>query len=238
MDFHSLMWEKHKKLVGDYTRLFVQTKTKTDGDVLREEYRFIRDDEEGEDGEETWEKRLAKKYYEKLNREYAIGDLSRARDGHIGLRWRTQSEVVSGRGHFSCGAKGCSQMSPLTSYEVDFAYAEAGVERRALVKLRLCPSCSKLLFEARSHHGRTKEKEKDDRSHRHGNHRDHRRHRKEGAEEGKSSPPEKRVKQEPEKADAAPTMVAKATGDERETKPAVHRSREEEIDELFAGLFP
>lgn len=40
-----------------------------------------------------------------LFREYAIADLSRYREGKVGLRWRTQCEVVSGRGQFVCGAK-------------------------------------------------------------------------------------------------------------------------------------
>ena len=44
----------------------------------------------------------------KLFKEYAIADLSRHKEGRVGLRWRTQ-EVVSGRGQFICGAKvrGC-----------------------------------------------------------------------------------------------------------------------------------
>lgn len=41
----------------------------------------------------------------KLFKEYAIADLSRYKEGRVGLRWRTQEEVVSGRGQFVCGAK-------------------------------------------------------------------------------------------------------------------------------------
>lgn len=41
----------------------------------------------------------------KLFKEYAIADLSRYKEGRVGLRWRTQKEVVSGRGQFVCGAK-------------------------------------------------------------------------------------------------------------------------------------
>lgn len=40
----------------------------------------------------------------KLFKEYAIADLTRYKEGRVGLRWRTQREVVSGRGQFSCGA--------------------------------------------------------------------------------------------------------------------------------------
>ena len=61
-----------------------------------------------EDDEVTsWEKRLAKKYYDKLFKEYAIADLSRYREGAIGLRWRTAKEVVAGKGQFVCGVKRC-----------------------------------------------------------------------------------------------------------------------------------
>ena len=46
---------------------------KTDHDVLKEEYRFIRSDD---NGSLTWEQRLAKRYYEKLFKEYALADMS------------------------------------------------------------------------------------------------------------------------------------------------------------------
>lgn len=59
----------------------------------------------------------------------------------MGLRWRTQPEVVSGKGQFSCGCKGCSGTDGLCSFEVNFAYVEAGQKKQALVKLRLCPDC-------------------------------------------------------------------------------------------------
>lgn len=41
----------------------------------------------------------------KLFREYAVADLSRYKEGKVGLRWRTQQEVVNGAGQFECGAK-------------------------------------------------------------------------------------------------------------------------------------
>lgn len=110
--------------------------------------RFIRS--EADDAADSWEVRLAKKYYRwflgegaqdalllqprhtaarppglacsapaglaghppprphthsKLFKEYAIADLSRHREGRVGLRWRTQREVVNGTGQFACGAK-------------------------------------------------------------------------------------------------------------------------------------
>ena len=46
------------------------------------------------------------------------------------MRWRTQPEVVAGKGHFSCGARGCAEAQGLASYEVDFAYEEAGERKQ------------------------------------------------------------------------------------------------------------
>lgn len=50
-----------------------RSKDRTDLDVIREEMRFIWEDDEPVD---TWEKRLAKKYYDKLFKEYCICDLT------------------------------------------------------------------------------------------------------------------------------------------------------------------
>lgn len=82
---------------------------------------------------------MAKKYYAKLFKEYAIADLSRYKESKVGLRWRTEQEVVIGKGQFACGAKGCDERRALASYEVHFAYKEAGEHKQALVKVRLCP---------------------------------------------------------------------------------------------------
>lgn len=69
---------------------------KSDLQLLREHHRFIR---QPEDEEGTWEARLAARYYERLFREYVICDLRGYRKGEIGLRWRTEAEVRSGKGH-------------------------------------------------------------------------------------------------------------------------------------------
>lgn len=115
-----------------------------DADVLREEYRFIRSDTDGYDN--TWEKRLAKKYYEKLFREYALADLSRYKEGKIGFQWRTKEHVISGKGQFECGNKTCRMRDDLRSYEVNFGYTEANERCSALVKVRLCGGCAYKLF--------------------------------------------------------------------------------------------
>lgn len=120
--------------------IFVQP-TKTDLDVIRENHRFLWDDE---DEPADWEQRLAKKYYSKLFREYCICDLTRYKDNKIAMRWRCEEEVLSGKGQFTCGSKGCSE-EDLRSWEVNFTYAEDGTKKSALVKLRLCARCSDLL---------------------------------------------------------------------------------------------
>jgi protein FRA10AC1 len=114
---------------------------KTDRDIVRAEHRFLWDAQDTEEGA-TWEKRLAKRYYDKLFKEYAIADLSRYRENKIALRWRTQHEVVSGKGQFVCGARKCSERAGLKSWEVNFGYVEHGEKRNALVKVRLCAPCS------------------------------------------------------------------------------------------------
>lgn len=88
------------------------------------------------------EEKLAKHYWDRLYKEYAIADLSRYKERKLGLRWRSEREVISGKGHFICGAVNCSSVEFLRSWEVDFAYRERGEKRNVLVKVRLCPMCS------------------------------------------------------------------------------------------------
>ena len=54
------------------------------------------------------------------------------------MRWRTEKEVISGKGQFSCGARGCSESRGLATFEVPFGYEEAGEKKHALVKVGLC----------------------------------------------------------------------------------------------------
>ncbi|VDP02084.1 unnamed protein product [Schistosoma margrebowiei] len=42
--------------------------------------------------------RLAKKYWEKLFKEYCLIDLSRYKENKFGMRWRLEKEVISGKG--------------------------------------------------------------------------------------------------------------------------------------------
>ena len=53
----------------------------TDLDVLRQSYRFVRSADDND--EENWDKRLAKKYYDKLFKEYCLGDFSFYKEGKV-----------------------------------------------------------------------------------------------------------------------------------------------------------
>lgn len=59
-------------------------------------FRFLRS--ESDDQDLTWEKRIAKKYYDKLFKEYALVELKYYKEGRVAMRWRTQKEVVRGKG--------------------------------------------------------------------------------------------------------------------------------------------
>ncbi|KAM4636558.1 protein FRA10AC1 homolog [Discoglossus pictus] len=149
---------RHQKFVNDYILYYggkledfknSKGNNKADLDIIRENHRFLWQEEDEEDM--TWEKRLAKKYYDKLFKEYCIADLSRYKENKFGFRWRVEKEVISGKGQFVCGNKRCDEKEGLKSWEVNFAYVEHGEKRNALVKLRLCPECS---YRLNFHHRR------------------------------------------------------------------------------------
>ncbi|XP_077311315.1 protein FRA10AC1 homolog isoform X1 [Lithobates pipiens] len=149
---------RHQKFVNDYILYYggkledfklSKGERKTDLDVIRENHRFLWQEEDEE--EMTWEKRLARKYYDKLFKEYCIADLSRYKENKFGFRWRVEKEVISGKGQFSCGNKRCDEKEGLKSWEVNFGYIEHDEKKNALVKLRLCPECS---YKLNFHHKR------------------------------------------------------------------------------------
>ena len=90
------------------------SKDKTDLDVIRQEMKFVWDESDTAD---TWEKRLAKRYYDKLFKEYCICDLSYYKINKIAMRWRIEKEVVEGKGQFICGEKKCTVRDGLRSWE-------------------------------------------------------------------------------------------------------------------------
>ncbi|CAL1361553.1 unnamed protein product [Linum trigynum] len=160
-------YDRHKKFLNDYVRFYgkersdnVNLPVKTDQDTIREGYRFIRSEED--DMDTSWEQRLVKRYYDKLFKEYCIADMSFYKSGKIGLRWRTEKEVISGKGQFKCGSKHCNEEKVLASYEVNFSYFEAGENKQALVKLVACEKCAgKLNYRNRKEKGKL-EKEKEE----------------------------------------------------------------------------
>jgi len=144
-------YSRHKELINNYFLYYSgglkelkrnRSNDKTDMDILRENHQFVWEDSEAAN---TWEQRLAKKYYEKLFKEYCVADLSRYKENKIGMRWRIEKEVVEGKGQFFCGSKHCTEDIDLRSWEVNFAYVEKGEKKNALIKLRLCPNCSSKL---------------------------------------------------------------------------------------------
>ncbi|XP_069913706.1 protein FRA10AC1 isoform X7 [Oryctolagus cuniculus] len=134
-------YQRHTKFVNDYILYYGGKKEdfrrlgendKTDLDVIRENHKFLWNEEDEVDM--TWEKRLAKKYYDKLFKEYCIADLSRYKENKgnwhgatgvvealllassellwpsltgwkFGFRWRVEKEVISGKGHSSSEKK-------------------------------------------------------------------------------------------------------------------------------------
>lgn len=77
----------------DFLIFLNSSKDRTDYDVIKENYQFLWDDDD-DDNEITWGKRLAKKYWDKLFKEYTICDLSRYKEKKIAFRWRTEKEVM------------------------------------------------------------------------------------------------------------------------------------------------
>lgn len=139
---HLNPYEYHKYLINEYvlkkpgdTRYLHERDTtnwKTDKDVVIENMRFIWNDD---DQPVSWEERLAKKYYDKLFREYCICDLSMYKENKIANRFRIENEILTGKGQFVCGEKSCKADSELKTWEVNFAYVEKGDRKNVLVKI-------------------------------------------------------------------------------------------------------
>ncbi|XP_056101958.1 protein FRA10AC1 [Rhinichthys klamathensis goyatoka] len=253
-------FERHKKFVSDYILYYGGTmeelrrstsRDKTDLDVVKENHRFLWREEDEEDM--TWEQELAKKYYDKLFKEYCIADLSRYKENKFGFRWRIENEVVSGKGQFFCGNKRCESKEGLKSWEVNFAYVEQEEKRNALLKLRLCPECS---FKLNYHHKRKevtgkkirRSKENVDKSlskksksshSRKNKRKDKRKHKKRRKEYSSSSSEEsqesdKDAESEEDEEEEGPSESEHWRG----PAPTVEeKSREEEFDEYFEDMF-
>lgn len=99
--------------------------------------------------DDDYGKMIAKKYYNKLYKEYAIYEFSDK--GQIGLRWRTEPEVLGGKGETICGNKKCNQTTNLGTYEVNFRYKEDQEVKNTLVKVKCCKECSEKLNKNKKH---------------------------------------------------------------------------------------
>ncbi|VDP88879.1 unnamed protein product [Echinostoma caproni] len=75
-------------------RSVIRSAEKRDIDVIREHGRFLWSEK---DEPASWSERLAKRYWDKLFKEYCLVDLSRYKENKFGMRWRLEKEVISGK---------------------------------------------------------------------------------------------------------------------------------------------
>ncbi|KAJ8325847.1 hypothetical protein O5D80_006033 [Batrachochytrium dendrobatidis] len=166
-------FQRHQKLVYDYMTNYATPKNSlgtnrteytgkeiqglTEADILKQHHKFLRSNQD--DAESTWETRIAKKYYDKLFKEYCLAEMSLYKEGKIAMRWRSQKEVTCGKGQFECGNLKCASKEDLKSWEVNFAYMENREQKNALVKLRLCADCTYKLHYRKIKRQREEEKQ-------------------------------------------------------------------------------
>lgn len=242
--FHILSldaYARHRKFINNYMQFYGgqfsqfkrdTSKDKRDIDVIRENHQFLWEDEDEQP--DSWEKRLAKKYYDKLFKEYCITDLSRYKENKIALRWRVEKEVVEGKGQFKCGNRQCEEVEGLRSWEVNFGYKEQGEKKNALVKVRLCPDCSyKLNYRSKKREIKKRKSTEQATSSK-------KRRKEEAAGEAdtqveKESSQEKTTSEEP-----STSTQEEEKSDNPWSGPAViqeEKSREEEFEEYFEDMF-
>ncbi|GAA5991427.1 hypothetical protein JCM11641_005278 [Rhodosporidiobolus odoratus] len=94
--------------------------SKTELDVLKEKHQFVRTSQ-ADPSTLSWEDQLSLKYYNSLFREFALVNLKHYKSGQIALRWRGESEVLSGIGHLTCASLRCKYHSPSPSLLSDSA---------------------------------------------------------------------------------------------------------------------
>ncbi|GFR99091.1 protein FRA10AC1 homolog [Elysia marginata] len=242
-------YSRHKEYVNNYMLYYGGSKAefkrdtsrdKNDLDVVREHHKFLWDEEE--DAGLSWEKRLAKKYWDKLFKEYCIADLSRYKENKIGMRWRIEKEVVDGKGQFTCGNKRCPESEGLRSWEVNFGYMEEGVKKNALVKLRLCPDCS---YKLNYHHRRKEVKPKKAAKHLKDSSSSSKKKKRRKSEDGDDIPSSSSTS---DKRRSPPERTSQEAGAEKKTpedeaiwkqpvKLVEDKSREDEFDDYFADMF-
>nr|CAG4645220.1 EOG090X0H59 [Leptodora kindtii] len=235
-------YDRHKMLMNEYffsipgsANLLQRDRSKDrrDIDIIRENHKFLWEESDTVD---TWGKQIARKYYDKLFKEYCVADLSRYKENKVGIRWRIEKEVVVGKGQFSCGAQKCDIKEHLRTWEVNFAYVEQGEKKNALVKIRLCPDCS---YKLNYHHKKKEVKRKKSKKVKKA--KKPRRERGENphsgdAEESEEADEPERVGERSEKKNEQ--EASSSTDIWRESQPAIEdKSRDEEFEEYLQDLF-
>lgn len=87
--------------------------TDSDYEELKKSYKFIIDDDAEEeetsksDPTSSWKDRMVQTYHRHLYKTHVIADLTQYKTSRIGLRWRTEEEVIIGKGVDTCGNKHC-----------------------------------------------------------------------------------------------------------------------------------
>ena len=162
-------FERHKKYMKDVVHYYggkvpKAAEGENDFAILQRNFQFIRDEyddvetlEEGTN-KEKYEAEISLAYYQKLHKEYALANLTRFETGEIGLMWRTDQQVISGKGQFVCGNVDCDAMEGLKEFEMEFGYKENEQQKLELVKISLCPVCAYKL-----NYKRIQDKEKQER---------------------------------------------------------------------------
>ncbi|KAH8152856.1 uncharacterized protein LAJ45_03082 [Morchella importuna] len=158
-------YARHLHAANSYLRYYggqivVPEKARSERDIIEEHHQFIQEnDNESEEMDE--EKRLARSYYQKLYREFAVVELARWKEKQIAMRWRTKEEVLAGKGQFLCANLSCrneestldedpdedpdvvsNDRKGLRGFELLFEYVEKLEKKSALVKVRVCDQCA------------------------------------------------------------------------------------------------
>ncbi|KAI8346779.1 folate-sensitive fragile site protein Fra10Ac1-domain-containing protein [Blakeslea trispora] len=213
-------YDRHRQLMKAYLERVTAPKAahvpstyKTQKDILHENHKFVRSDL---DDDSSWGQRVAKKYYDRLFKEYALCDLKYYRESRIALRWRTEKEVVVGKGQFICASTRCDATDALTSWEVNFGYMEEGEKKNELVKVRLCVDCSdKLNYQTKKRKAKRKRQAESEKE-------------EEEEEEEVEKQTKKRSKKTEQKEED--TVWSKPLESQQE------KSKEEEYEDYFADL--
>ncbi|KAF0982088.1 hypothetical protein FDP41_011949 [Naegleria fowleri] len=160
---HGLLDESdaNQPINGDIKKIS-KSEYQNDMQILKKHYQFVRPSseqaDENDDPDEAYGKTLAKEYESKLFRDYAVADLSKYKEGKLGLRWRNEKEVLDGKGDSVCGNVACSATNDLESSLLNFSYREHNIPKQCLVKVCLCPPCYRKLNKI--HKKRKKEEKK------------------------------------------------------------------------------